>query len=368
MENSLYNIRIKKLIEVLKEKEISGYISGLSTDMYYLTGFYSLQSERFTGLFISTEGDPILLVPELNFNQISEAVSIKKIVTWNELENPFKKFALIVQERSLSTSKIAVDDTLRSNFLLALQEKLPKVKFISGSKLVGILRRVKSNHEKELMMYIGNITDKVMEKAISAIQAGVSELKIANLIENSFKEFGAKYGGDIPLVASGPYSAQPHYSATEKVIVDGESVVMDFGGIWKHYRSDITRTVFIGNPPKEYLKIYNIVRKAQEAGKQSIKPGCTCEEIDQIVRNIIKEQGYGQYFIHRTGHGIGLDFHEEPYIVEGNKIILEPGMTFSIEPGIYLPGKYGVRIEDCVIVTEKGAQSFTNFNHNFMAI
>ena len=130
----------------------------------------------------------------------------------------------------------------------------------------------------------------------------------------------------------------------------------------------MTRTVFTGNPPEEYLKIYNIVKKAQEVGVQSVKPGRTCEEIDQIVRKIIEEQGYGQYFIHRTGHGIGLGVHEEPYIVEGNKLVLEPGMTFSIEPGIYLPGKYGVRIEDCVIVTEKGAESFTNFTHNLITI
>lgn len=368
MEKSLYEIRIKKLIGVLKEKGISSFISGLSPNMYYLTDFYDVQRERFIGLFISSVGDPVLLIPEFNYGQISETVSIKNIITWTELEDPFEKMASIVKERKLSTSKIAVDDTLRSSFLLALQEKLPQVKFIGGSKFVSLLRQIKSNYEKDLMMYIGKIHDKVMEKAFSAIQAGASELKIATLIENTFKEFGAKYGGLVPIVASGPYSAQPHYTATEKIITDGEPVLIDTGGVWKYYRSDMTRNVFVGKPPEEYLKIYNIVKKAQEAGIQSVRPGRTCEEIDRIVRKIIEKEGYGQYFIHRTGHGIGIDAHEEPYIIEGNKLVLEPGMTFSIEPGIYLPGKYGVRIEDCVIVTERGAEPFTNFTHNLITI
>ena len=218
------------------------------------------------------------------------------------------------------------------------------------------------------MMYIGSIHDKVFKKAISAIQIGVSELKIANLIIDTFKELGAKCSSLVPIVASGPYGVQPHYRATDKIIADGESVVLDCGGDWKHYKSDMTRTVFLGKPSEEYLKIYNIVRKAQEIGVQNVKPGRTCEEIDQIVRKTIEDEGYGKYFIHRTGHCLGLEIHEEPYIIEGNKLVLEPGMAFSIEPGIYLPGKYGVRIEDCVIVTEKGAEPFTNLTHDLTII
>jgi len=251
-----------------------------------------------------------------------------------------------------------------------LQERLPQVKFNSGGKFVDILRSVKSDDEKDLMMHIGSIHDKVLKKAISAIKIGVSEMKIADLIVNTFRELGAKCASlvPVPLVASGPYSAQPHYSATDKLIADGDSVILDFTGDWKHYVSDMTRTVFVGKPSKEYLKIYDIVRKAQETGVKSVKPGRTCEEIDQIVRKVIEDEGYGKYFIHRTGHGLGLEVHEEPYIIEGNKLVLEPGMAFSIEPGIYLPGKYGVRIEDCVIVTEKGAEPFTNFTHDLIII
>lgn len=368
MESLSYKTRTEKLVEILKRKEIGGFISGISTNMYYFTNFYGVQMERFVALLVPSKGDPVFLVPELYYEQICKTTWIENVVTWTDGEDPFEKMAAIVKEKKLLNSKIAVDDTLRSNFLLALQEKLPQVKFISGGKIISILRRIKSNEEKDLMMYIGSIHDRVLKKAISAIQIGVSELKIADLIVDTFKELGAKYPGSVPMVASGAYSSQPHHRAIDKIIAEGESVVLDFGGDWKHYRSDMTRTVFVGKPSKEYLKIYDIVRKAQETGVKSVKPGRTCEEIDQIVRKIIEDEGYGKYFTHRTGHGLGLEAHEEPYIVEGNKLVLEPGMTFSIEPGIYLPGKFGVRIEDCMIVTEKGAEPFTNLTHDLITI
>jgi len=367
MENTLYETRTEKLVEVLKKKEIDGFIFCLSANMYYFSGFYELQAERFLALLVPFKGDPVFLVPELYYDQICETTWIENVISWADREDPFEKMASIIKEKNLSSSKIAVDDTLRSDFLLALEEKLPQVKFISGGKFISILRRIKSNYEKDLMMYIGSIHDKVFKKAISAIQIGVSELKIANLILDTFQELGAKCA-TVPIVASGHHSAQPHYRATDKIIANGESVLLDCGGDWKHYKSDMTRTVFLGKPSEEYLKIYDIVKKAQETGVQSVKPGRTCEEIDQIVRKVIEDKGYGKYFIHRTGHCLGLEIHEEPYIIEGNKLVLEPGMAFTIEPGIYLPGKYGVRIEDCVIVTEKGAESFTNFTHNLITI
>jgi len=367
MKKVIFENRIKNLIEILKRKKIDGFILGISANMYYFTNYYGEQRERFFGLFVSSVGDPVFLVPEINYEQICEITWINNVISWKEEEDPFEKIASIIKGKKLPMSKIAIDDTLRGDFLLAIQEKLPQVKFVSGNKYTGILRRIKSNYEKELMMHIGNVHDKVLKKVISEIKIGVTESKIADLVTSTFREFGATSLGR-PLIASGAYSAQPHYSATEKEINDCESIILDFGGIWKNYKSDMTRTVFLGNPNEEYLKIYNTVKKAQEAGVQSVKPGRTCEEIDQIVRKIIEKKGYGQYFIHRTGHGIGLDDHEEPYIIEGNKLVLEPGMTFSIEPGIYIPGKYGVRIEDCVIVTEKGAEPFTKFTHDLIII
>jgi len=367
MKNEICEGRVKKLIEVLKKNEIDGYLCGLSENAYYFSNFYGTGKERFHGLFIPSVGDIVFLIAGLNETFVRNSTWIDNIITWNEGEDPFEKIASIIKKRKLSMSKIAVDDVLRSDQLLALQEKLPQVKFISGGEFTSALRRIKSNDEKDLMMHLGSIQDKATKNAISAIQVGVSEREIADIIENTFKEFGAKYAGVTPNVASGFYSTNPHhYALSEKLIEDGDSVILDFTGEWKHYKSDSTRTVFVGNPPKEYLKIYNTVKKAQEMAVKSVKPGRTCEEIDRIARKIIEDEGYGQYFIHRTGHGIGLEIHEEPYITEGNKLVLEPGMTFSVEPGIYFPPKYGVRIEDIVIVTEKGAEPFTNLSHDLV--
>jgi len=378
MHKEIYIARSKKLVNVLKKNRIDGFIFTVSVNMYYFTGFYELPSERLMVLFIPAEGEPIFLVPHLSYDQICSStwLKVENVFSWYDGEDPFEKVSSIIREKKLLNSKIAIDDTLRSDFLLALQEKLPQVKFVSGGKIVGTLRRIKSDVEIDIMMHLGKIHDKVLEKTISTIKAGISELEVANIFINTFEEYGPRYvsyfsptidsTGLIPIVASGPNSAQPHYRAMKKLIVDGESIVMDGGAFWKYYRSDMTRTVFVGDPPEEYLKIYDIVRKAQEKGMQSVKPGRTCEEIDQIVRKVIEDEGYGKYFIHRTGHGIGLEVHEEPYIIKGNKLALEPGMAFSIEPGIYIPGKYGVRIEDCVIVTEKGAEPFTNFTHDLI--
>lgn len=368
MSSELHRMRTENLASLLRSKGIDGFILGISPNMYYFTDFFDVQAERFLALLVPSKGDPTFLVPELYYDQVHESTWVNKIISWADGKNPFDIMASIMQKEKLTNSRIAIDDTLRSDFLLNLQAKLPKVQFTSGGKLVSTVRRIKSNYEKDLMLHAGNIHDKVFSKAISAIQVGISELQIANLIVDTFKELGGACSSFIPVVASGPFGAQPHYRATDKIFANGESIVIDCSGDWKHYKSDMTRTVFLGKPSEEYLQVYDIVRKAQETGVKSVKPGRTCEEIDKIVRQVIVDAGYAEYFIHRTGHGIGLDVHEEPYIVEGNQLVLEPGMTFSIEPGIYLPGKYGIRIEDCVIVTEAGAEPFTNYTHDLITI
>src|SRR4030066_1877597 len=188
MKDVLYQTRTKKLVEAMKGNGIDGFIFGISVNMYYFTNFYEVQGERFLALFIPSQGDPVFLVPALYYEQICDTTWIKNVISWVDEENPFEKMATIIKEKQLSKSKIAIDDTLRGNFLLALQERLPQVKFNSGGKFVDILRRIKSDDEKDLMMHIGIIHDKVLEKAISAIKAGVSELRIADLIVNTFKE------------------------------------------------------------------------------------------------------------------------------------------------------------------------------------
>ncbi len=366
MDIAAYQNRVAKLRSLMKADGIGGFISTASKNLYYFSGFNEGPDPRYLGVFIPITGEPILVVNDLYENQVREASWIPTIITWADGEEPLAKLAKAIEDLGLSDVKFAVDDSMWSTFLLILQEKLPKARFVSSRKYISALRRVKSQEEKELLLYVGAATDKVIAKTIPAVKPGVLERSVSDVIVQSFRELGMKSGGGI--VGSGIYSAQPHYSANSKVIERGDSVVIDFGSSWELYHSDMTRTVFVGKPDPEYIKIYNTVNNAYEAALEAIRPGITCQDVDRAARKVIEDAGYGQYFIHRVGHGIGLDGHEEPSMVEGNTLVVEEGLTFSVEPGIYIPGRYGVRIEDCVIVTSTGYELFTNFSRDLVVI
>ena len=365
----IYEERVEKLCSLMSPDNIGGFLFTASPNLLYMTGFSEGQMPRFLSLFVPTNDEPTFLVPALYEDQVRENTWVNRIIPWTDGEDPFDKMQSILGSCALDTSTIAVDDTLWSFFLLNLQERLPKADFISGGKYMKALRRVKSLDEKELMMKIGAITDKVMGKTIDFLEPGIPELDVVDFIQSELRKLGASRSTAEPIVGSGQYSAQPHYRPqTEKLIQQGDAVVLDFGGTLEHYHSDMTRTVFVGEPDREFRKIHDAVRKAHEAAMAFAEPGATCGDVDRAARRIITDSGYGEYFIHRTGHGIGLEIHEEPYIVEGNTTLLEPGMAFSIEPGIYIPGRYGVRIEDCVIVTETGVEPFTKFSSDLIVI
>ncbi len=368
MDSKAYETRVSNLRRLMKADGVGGYITTASRNLYYFAGFFEEPDPRYLGLFIPVTGEPILVVNDLYATQIREESWIPTVITWSDGEEPLDKLAKAIEDAGLGGAKFAVDDSMWSTFLLKLQDRLPQARFIPGGQYMSTLRRLKSAQEKEYMMYIGAATDKVMDMAIAAVRPGVTEASVSDVIDQGFKKLGVGSSGRNAVVGSGVYSAQPHYRATEKVIQRGDSVVIDFGGFWKLYKSDMTRTVFVGKPDPEYLKIYDAVRKAQETAVDSIKPGMTCQDVDRIARKVINDAGYGQYFIHRTGHGIGLEGHEEPSMVEGNTLVVEPGLTFSVEPGIYIPGRYGVRIEDCVIVTDTGCERFTDYSRNLVII
>lgn len=365
----IYKKRAEKLQSLMALDNVGGFLFTASPNLLYMTGFSEGQMPRFLSLLVPTHHEPVFLVPALYEEQIQENTWVNTIVPWADGEDPFAKMQSLLSNKGIDASTLAVDDTLWSIFLLNLKERLPRARFVSGGKYMKTLRRVKSPYEKELMMKIGAITDEVMEKTIAFIEPGISELAIVDFIQSELRRMGASQSTAQPIVGSGPYSAQPHYRPqTEKLIQQGDAVVLDFGGTLEHYHSDMTRTVFVGEPHREFLRIYDTVRKAHDAAMAYAKPGVECEEVDSRARRVISDSGYGEYFIHRTGHGIGLEVHEEPYIVEGNSTILEPGMAFSIEPGIYIPGSHGVRIEDCVIVTETGIEPFTEFRSDLIVI
>jgi Xaa-Pro dipeptidase len=205
------------------------------------------------------------------------------------------------------------------------------------------------------------VPERVLREAAPQIQPGMTELDVAGLIMKVSLSQSLKEMVSYPLVQTGLSAAFPHAFAGERGVQKGDLVVIDFGAVVDSYASDITRTIAVGEPSDEMKRIYDLVKKANEAGRAAVKPGATCEDVDRAARDVIEQAGFGKYFTHRTGHGLGLDGHEPPYIVKGNKTVLQPGMTFTVEPGIYIEGKGGVRIEDDVLVTKDGGESLTTF-------
>jgi len=240
--------------------------------------------------------------------------------------------------------------------------------FYPASKVMRDARMFKDETEISFLCKSAELVDQIAGELPGIIRPGMTEKELAMLIENRMKELGADEPSFKTIVASGPNGAEPHYCTGDRQFTKGDFVIVDFGAIVDYYCSDITRTFCLGKATVEMRKIFNVVKDANEAGFQAVLKGCTCEQVDWAARKVIAQAGYGEYFIHRTGHGIGLDYHEEPYIVAGNHKVLEPGMAFSVEPGIYLPGKFGVRIEDIVVVSENGPVRLNRASHELIEI
>ena len=244
--------------------------------------------------------------------------------------------------------------------LLNLQRLFPAVSFVPASPLIRELRMVKGPEELELLHEAGRRADRAFGNVVQLRFAGRTELEIAEELDGLLAESGLARADWGPIVASGPNAASPHHLTGQREIHEGDAVVLDFGGVLDGYQADITRTVHVGTPDSRFIEVYESVVRAQEAAVVSSRPGQTAGQVDRTARTLIDDAGFGQYFIHRTGHGLGLDTHEEPYLVPDNELPLQPGMTFSVEPGIYIPGRFGVRIEDTVAVMDGGPQ---RFNH-----
>jgi D-alanyl-D-alanine dipeptidase len=243
--------------------------------------------------------------------------------------------------------------------VLGLQETLAGSSYVSMTASLPMLRAVKDADELERLTTAGAAADASLEELVKVPFAGKRESEIAAELAALLRKHGHSEV-DFTVVGSGPNGANPHHEMSERVIEEGDMVVLDFGGIKDGYGSDTTRTVHVGEPTDEEREVFEIVRRAQEAGFDAVRPGVACQDIDRAARKVIADAGYGEYFIHRVGHGIGLTTHEPPYIVEGEEHLIEPGMCFSIEPGIYLPGRFGVRIEDIVAATDDGGRRLNN--------
>ncbi|URN04186.1 Xaa-Pro peptidase family protein [Actinomadura madurae] len=322
-------------------------------DLRYVTGYDAKQLERLTCLAVPAEGGPFLVVPRLEVPaaQASPAGALGiELVPWDETEDPY---ALTAARLPRGRVKVAVADRMWAVMALRFRAALPDAEQVAAGPVLRGLRIRKSAAEVAALREAGAAIDRVHRRVPDLLKAGRTEREVGRDIADAIIAEGHAQV-DFVIVGSGPNGANPHAELSGRAIRPGEPVVVDIGGTMPSgYCSDSTRNYCVGEPPAEYLAYYGVLEEAQRASSEAVRPGATPEAVDAAGRDIIAAAGYGEHFFHRTGHGIGLESHEDPYIVAGNREPLEPGMAFSIEPGIY-PGPHGARIEDIVVCTEDG--------------
>ncbi|HET9169084.1 MAG TPA: Xaa-Pro peptidase family protein [Actinospica sp.] len=323
-------------------------------DLRYLTGYNALPMERLTCLLLPVAGDPVLIAPQLEVPAAYASPAGKlgiEIAGWQETQNAYG-FAASRLPRGLGV--IGVDDHMWAEKLFGFRDALPGVRQELAATVLSDLRMRKTPEEVEALRRAGDAIDRVHARMGEWLRAGRTERQVGQDIADAILAEGHERV-DFVIVASGPNGASPHAEVSDRVIERGEPVVVDIGGTMPDgYCSDSTRNYVLGEPPAEYADYYAVLLAAQRAQTEAVRPGITAEQLDAVGRDAITEAGYGAYFVHRTGHGIGLETHEEPYIVSGSGRPLEPGMAFSVEPGIYLPERHGARIEDICVCTEDG--------------
>jgi Xaa-Pro aminopeptidase len=362
---------VERMAELKKIGRIAGidaFLVNSEPNMRYLAGFSTLAIERFAGLVVPVEeSTPTVIVPRLEEQKAKEKSAFKEIRIYDDSESPARVLRQVIKEEKLEKATFGVEWTLAFKFYKMLVECSPRIKVKDASEIFSQLRCIKSEEELENIRKAASIVGKGINAGIDFIKPGLSETTISFEIEKTIKQNG---GESVPfcLVLSGSSSAIPHGETSSRKVMKQDVVLMDVGAVYKGYYADLTRTVFIGQATRKQREIYEIVSNAQEAAIKAVKPRVKAEEVDVAARKTIEKAGYGDYFTHRTGHGLGLEVHEEPYITKENKTVLQPGMTFTIEPGIYLAGKFGVRIEDNMVVSTKDGKLLSKLPKDLQVI
>lgn len=324
-----------------------------STDLRYLCGYHAKPLERLTCLVVPAASDPFLVAPFLEEPAaLASPVGAlgMDVLTWQETDNPYA----LVASRLGRVGCVAMDDHMWAEKVFAFAQEMPDVRQRAAADLLQELRIIKTQAEVDALAFAGRAIDSVHAAMAQWLRPGRTEAEVARDITDAIVAAGHAQM-DFVIVASGPNGASPHHEASNRVINPGEPVVVDIGGTTPEgYASDCTRMYCIGEPPADFTEYYGALQAAQAAATAAVRPGVACEDIDAAAREVLTDAGFGQWFVHRVGHGIGLDTHEHPYMVSGNRRALQPGMAFSIEPGVYLPGRHGARIEDIVVCGEQG--------------
>lgn len=351
--DEMHQQRWRRAQQLLEAQGVDAVLAASPANVFYFTGVWLEPHERLLALVIPKLGDPVLLVPQMH---TADVASVRvQTVTVRDGEPAAERLASVLPKRGT----VAVDDEFPARHLVPLWETAPGLAWRTGKEVLGRLRRIKDAAEIERMREIGRRTDQVLARLRAWLQPGLSEREVAEALVGMWRAEGVAEQSFPPIIAAGPNGARPHHEPGDHVLAEDDVVIIDMGGRWQRYCSDVTRTFILGHPPNRVREVYNVVLAAQEAALRAVRPGVALGEIDRAAREVIEAAGYGPYFTHRTGHGLGIDIHEAPDVSAGSEERVEAGMVFSIEPGIYLEGDFGVRIEDCVVVTDDGCEPLT---------
>jgi Xaa-Pro aminopeptidase len=358
--------RLEALQARMKVAGLEAALIGPSADMEYLLGGRLPPTERLNLLVVPQSGRPWLILPSLQAPLAHSLREELEIVIWQENDSPLDLTAQVLNKAGART--IGVDSHMWASFLLGLQSRLVEARFSSVSPLISTGRICKDENEIALLDEAGKRFDSIWKEFFETGRlTGQSEHEIAAQI----RELTMAHGFDAMLwcdVGSGPNGASPLHHGSDRRVASGDPVVIDFAATYKGYVMDTCRTPVAGTPHQEFVAIYDTVNRAYDAGLAAVRPGVPAEQVDQAARTVIEEAGFGPQFLHRLGHGLGIDAHEEPYIVRDNATALRPGMVFSNEPGIYIAGRWGVRIENIVVVTQDGGRSLNNMTRELVSM
>ncbi|MDX1619833.1 MAG: Xaa-Pro peptidase family protein [Nitriliruptorales bacterium] len=358
--------RIERAQESMAATGVDLLLVGPSADLRYLIGYHALALERLTLLVVPADGEAQLVVPELEVSRArtQRADEHATIHAWAEHEDPMALVHSLVGGTRGAT--YAVQDRLWASFLLQLQERLDPGEWVAASQVMRELRIRKDADEVAALRDAGKAIDAVHARIPELLRPGRTEREVGRDISELILEDHDEV--NFVIVASGPNGASPHHETGERTIEDGDAVVIDIGGTRRGYCSDMTRNYVVGRTPEAYRELHDVLLAAQRAAVEAVRPGVSAEDVDRAARSVITDAGFGEQFLHRTGHGIGIEEHEEPWIVAGNDLELEPGMAFSVEPGIYVEGRYGARIEDIVVVTDDGVERLNTLDRELVEV
>lgn len=357
---------IEKLTRMMKDKGVGAMMIAPSEELKFLAGFNVYLDERFQALFVTAEGESFYLCNILSKDEVEEGSGgAFPVFTWTDNQSFVDTTEKVLEKYGLKGKRAGVNSTVRAFNLIPI-EKRTGIEFVDGKTWLEEIRMIKTPQEMENLRVASQISDDIFPKILSFIRPGLKEIDIRAEMERLFALEGVRLAGDI--VASGPNSALPHYFGNQRVIERQDIIILDYGCSYGGMFSDVTRTVFVGGITPEQEKVYDIVRRANRAARMKVAEGAYIPDIDQAARGLIEAEGYGEYFTTRLGHGIGYITHEQPEIKATNQRKLEKGMAFSIEPGIYMAGKFGVRIEDIMMVGEEGIEQLNTTSHEIVVL